>query len=149
PVKEAIADEYVKQISKELAQETFSSLQRLPDTRSRLLAALNNAYGWVKFNPEITRIVLAYRFKYIYRAGEEPEKTGTQQVLAEILRAGQQAGEIKPDISVELMATYLDMLRGVMAWEWVNDTESFELSDRIAHLVDMVLYGISTSKESR
>jgi len=31
----------------------------------------------------------------------------------------------------------------------VNDTESFELSDRIAHLVDMVLYGISTSKESR
>jgi len=148
PVKEAIAGEYVKQISKELAQETFSSLQRLPDTRSRLLAALNNAYGWVKFNPEITRIVLAYRFKYIYQAGAEAEKTGTQQVLAEILRAGQQAGEIKSDISVELMATYLDMLRGVMAWEWVNDTESFELSDRIARLVDMVLYGISTSKES-
>jgi len=148
PVKEAIADEYVKQISKGLAQETFSSLQRLPDTRSRLLAALNNAYGWVKFNPEITQTVLAYRFKYIYRAGEEPEKTGTQRVLTEILRAGQQAGEIKSDISVELMATYLDMLRGVMAWEWVNDTESFELSDRIARLVDMVLYGISTSKES-
>jgi len=147
PVKEAIADEYVRGISRELAQETFESLQDLPDTRARLLAALNNAYAWVEMNSEITRTVMLYRFEHNYQAGEKPEKTGTQAVMAEIIRQGQQAGEIKRDISVELMVMYIDLLRGTMAWEWVNDTSGYELRDKIAKLVDMVLYGISTGRK--
>lgn len=39
PVKEAIVDEYVRDISRGLAQEAQEILQNLPDTRSRLLAA--------------------------------------------------------------------------------------------------------------
>jgi len=147
PVKEAIADEYVRGISRELAQETFESLQDLPDTRARLLAALNNAYAWVEMNSEITRTVMLYRFEHNYQAGEKPEKTGTQAVMAEIIRQGQQAGENKRDISVELMVMYIDLLRGTMAWEWVNDTSGYELRDKIAKLVDMVLYGISTGRK--
>jgi AcrR family transcriptional regulator len=146
PVKEAIADEYVQNISKELAQVNLENLQKLPDTRSRLLAALNNTYGWVEMNPEITRTVLLYRFKNVYQVGKNPEETGTQAVMAEIIRQGQQAGEIKPDIPEEQMVMYIDLLRGTMAWEWVNDTSGFKLSDKIIQLVDIVLYGISTSE---
>jgi len=145
PVKEAIADEYVQNISKGLAHVNLENLQKLPDTRSRLLAALNNTYGWVEMNPEITRTVLLYRFKNIYQAGKKPEKTGTQAVMAAIIRQGQQAGEIKADIPEEQMVMYIDLLRGTMAWEWVNDTSGFKLSDKIAQLVEMVLYGISTN----
>ena len=143
PVKEAIADEYIREISKEFVQETIDSLRNLPDTRSRLLSVLNNRYKWVEINSEITKIVLCYRFKNIYQAGKKPEETGTQALMAEIIRQGQQAGEIKPDISVELMVMYIDLLRGTMAWEWVNDPAKFELREKIAILVDMVLYGIS------
>jgi len=144
PVKEAIADEYVQNVSRKLAHANLENLQKLPDTRSRLLSALNNAYGWVEMNPEITRTVLLYRFKNIYQAGGKPEETGTQAVITKIICQGQQAGEIKPDISAELMVMYIDLLRGTMAWEWVNDTSGFKLGDKIAQMVDMVLYGIST-----
>jgi AcrR family transcriptional regulator len=145
PFKEAIADEYVQNISKELAHANLENLPKLPDTRSRLLAVLNNTYGWVEMNPEITRTVLLYRFKNIYQAGNQPEETGTQAVIAEIIRQGQQNGEIKPDISAEMMVMYIDLLRGTMAWEWVHDTSGLKLSDKIVQLVDMVLYGISIS----
>ena len=57
PEKEAIANEYVKDISNGLAQEALVKLQNLPDTRSRLLSALHNAYGWVEINAELTGIV--------------------------------------------------------------------------------------------
>jgi len=148
PVKEALADEYVREISKGFVQENLESLNNFSDTRSRLLSALNSRYSWVKINPEITKIVLFYRFKNMYQAGKKPEETGTQAVMAEIIRQGQLANEIKPDISVEMMVMYIDLLRGAMAWEWVNDTEKFALHDKIATLVDMVLYGISTDSNS-
>lgn len=147
-VKEAIADEYVRNVSKGLAQANLENLRKLPDTRSRLLTALNNAYGWVEMNPEITRTVLLYRFKNIYQVGNKPEETGTQAVMAEIIRQGQQTGEIKPDISEEQIVMYIDLLRGTMAWEWVNDTSGFILSEKIVQLVDMVLYGISAGSKN-
>jgi AcrR family transcriptional regulator len=142
PVKEAIADEYIREISKEHLSESLEALRDLPDTRSRLLKVLNDRYKWVEQNTEITKVVLCYRFNNIYQAGKKPEETGTQAIMAEIIRQGQQAGEIKPDISVDLMVMYIDLLRGTMAWEWVNDPAKFELSEKIAILVDMVLYGI-------
>lgn len=144
PVKEAIADEYVRDVSRGLAEKTFETLGRLPDTRTRLLEALNNAYGWVEVNPEITGVVLAYRFKTSYQAGKKLEPTGTETVMAEIIRRGQQSGEIEPGISAELMVLYLDMLRGTMVMEWLKNPSGVKLGDRIAQLVDMVLYGIST-----
>jgi len=147
PVKEAIADEYVKGISNHLAQEASSKLQNLPDTRSRLLSALNNAYGWVEINPELTGIVLAYRFKTTYQvSGNELEERGTHKIIAEIIRQGQEAGEIRSDVQLKLLVRYIDLLRGTIVWEWLQDTSSFELREEISRMVDIVLHGISTGK---
>lgn len=145
PVKEAIADEYVKGISNHLAQEVLVKLQNLPDTRSRLLSALNNAYGWVEINPELTGIVLAYRFKTTYQvSGIELEERGTHRIIAEIIRQGQEAGEIRYDVQLKLLVGYIDLLRGTIVWEWLQDTSSFELREEISRMVDIVLNGIST-----
>lgn len=147
PVKEAIADEYLRGISNDLAEEILAKLQTLPDTRSRLLSALNNAYGWVEINPELTGIVLAYRFKTTYQdSGNELEERGTQKIIAEIIRQGQEAGEIRPDVRWKLLVTYIDLLRGTIVWEWLQDASGFELREEISKMVDIVLDGISTSK---
>lgn len=145
PVKEAIADEYLRGISNDLAEEILAKLQTLPDARSRLLSALNNAYGWVEVNPELTGIVLAYRFKTTYQdSGNELEERGTQRIIAEIIRQGQEAGEIRSDVRWKLLVTYIDLLRGTIVWEWLQDTSSFELREEISKMVDIVLDGIST-----
>ncbi|MGE5398452.1 MAG: TetR/AcrR family transcriptional regulator, partial [Chitinophagales bacterium] len=91
PVKEAIADVYLRDISMGLARENLESLQKLPDTKSRLLAALKHTYGWVENNPELTGVVLGYRMKVSCETPVDQQvKTGTQSVLENILTQGQQ-----------------------------------------------------------
>ena len=142
PVKEAIADEYVRVVSKGLAQKNLDTLQNLPDTRSRLLAYLDKAYEWVEINPEITGICLGYRFKNMFQcSGDNGGETGTQSIMAEIIRQGQQSGEIRGDISVKLLVAQLDILRGVVVLDWLKDVSIFELRQEMAKIVDLFLQG--------
>lgn len=142
PVKEAIVDEYVKGISQGLAQETFDTMQKLPDTRSRLLAALDKAYVWVEMNPEIAGICLGYRLKNMFYGSEDScGETGTQSIMAEIIRQGQQVGEIRCDVSVKLIVEGINIFRGAIVMNWLKNPSSFELRKEIAKMVDLILYG--------
>jgi AcrR family transcriptional regulator len=142
PVKEAIVDEYVKGISQGLAQETFDTMQNLPDTRSRLLAALDKAYAWVEINPEITGICLGYRLKNMFLGHEDScGETATQSIMAKIIRQGQQVGEIRRDVSVKLMVEGMNIFRGAIVLNWLKDPSSFELRKEMAKMVDLILYG--------
>lgn len=142
PVKEAIVEEYVRGISAGLAQKTLGLLGNLPDTRSRLLAALDNAYEWVEINPELTGICLGYRLKNISQgSGYSDSDTGTQSTMVKIIELGQQLGEIRRDISVKLLAAQIDILRGVVVMDWLKDSSRFELRQEMAKVVDLFLYG--------
>lgn len=147
PVKEAIADSYLRDISNGLAQESFESLQRLPDTKSRLVAALTATYSWAEKNPELTRVVLGYRMKYDYQKplAERP-KTGTQNIVEAILTQGQENGEIRKDFSVELLMMYVDLLRGSITWGWLHEPDKFDMTEAMEKMVDLVLHGASTDK---
>lgn len=145
PVKEAIVDEYVRGISRRLVQESLETIQNLPDTRSRLLAALKNAYGWVEINPEFTGICLSYRMKNMFQTEKKNIETGTQAILTEIIMQGQQEGEIRRDISEMLLVANIDFLRGAVVLEWLNDTSRFDIHKEMAKLVDLFLYGANQS----
>lgn len=148
PVKEAIVDEYVKVISKELAQETLDNLQNLPDTKTRLIAALDKAYAWVETNPEITGICLGYRLKCMsLGSGDCSGETGTKIIMTEIIRQGQQAGEIRRDVSVELMVNQLNISRCVIVLNWLKDPSRFELRKEMAKIVDLFMDGAIERKE--
>lgn len=142
PVKEAIVEEYVREMSAGLAQRTLGKLDKLPDTRSRLLAALDNAYEWVEINPELTSICLGYRLKNMSK-GESYSKgaTGTQSIMAEIIHKGQLSGEIRRDISVAMLVAQIDILRGVVVNDWLKDSSKFDLRREMAKIVDLFLYG--------
>ncbi len=142
PVKEAIADEYVKVTSKGLAQKTFDNMQNLPDTRTRLLAALDKAYEWVEINPEITGICLGYRMKNMVLGDEDSiAETPTQSIMSAIIRQGQESGEIRRDVSVKLMVQQLNISRSVIVLNWLKDPSRFELRKEIAKIVDLFMYG--------
>jgi AcrR family transcriptional regulator len=142
PVKEAIVDDYIREISKGLAKAAFETLRDLPDTRSRLLAALDKTYQWVEINPELTGICLGYRIKNMCQGSEDGGgETGTESIMAEIIRQGQQNGEIRRDLSVRLLVTQLNILRGVIVLDWLNDSSKFELCQEMAKIVDLFLYG--------
>ena len=140
PVKDAIVDEYVRGISKESNQQILKTLPDFPDTRSRLLNTLDKVYEQVETNPEIVGIVMVYRLRNMnqgagYRGG------GSQSLIAEIIRLGQEAGEIRQDISAKLLVKQIDILRSVVVMDWLNDSSSLELRKEIAKLVDLFLDG--------
>jgi len=140
PVKDAIVDEYVRGISKESNQQILETLPNFPDTRSRLLNTLDKVYEQVENNPEIVGIVMVYRLRNMnqgagYRGG------GSQSLIAEIIRLGQEAGEIRQDIPAKLLVKQIDILRSVVVMDWLNDSSSLELRKEIAKLVDLFLDG--------
>lgn len=142
PVKEAIVEAYVRDQSMDLASTTLKSLDRYPDTASRLQAALDTAYAWVEDNPELTGICLGYRMKNMWCGnGSGSGETGTQGLMADILRRGQQTGEIRTDIPVKLLVMQIDILRGSIVMDWLRDKEKFKLREEIARIVDLFLYG--------
>ncbi len=141
-VKEAIAEAYIREISKGLAQTTLEQLSALPDIRSRLITAITSTYHWAELHPELTRIVMMYRLKNLVRALEnESELTGTQGIILEILRQGQEAGEIRPDIPANMILSFIDCLRSASMWKWLKDDGRRDLCWEISNLVDLVLDG--------
>ncbi|NLI13131.1 MAG: TetR/AcrR family transcriptional regulator [Peptococcaceae bacterium] len=150
PVKEAIVEEYVRGASQGLAQETLKNLHKLPDTRTRLLETLDKAYEWVEINPEIVGICLGYRHKNICRGvGYSDGPTGTQSIMAEIIRLGQEAGEIRRDISIKTLVMQLDILRGAVVMDWLSDKSRFELRKEMAKIVDLFINGAINREGSR
>lgn len=144
PVKEAIVDEYVRGISQELAKDNFEAIRNLPDTRSRLITSLNHAYSWVEGNREFIGICMNYRLRNMFKNQDTQKvETGTQTILKQIINLGQQAGEIRKDVSVELLVTHIDLLRSTMTFEWVKNPSKFEIHEEIAKLVDLFLNGAS------
>lgn len=140
PVKEAIVDDYVRSSSKEFTQQALATLPDFPDTRSRLLNTLDRVYKQVEINQELIGISLGYRFKNMSQ-GAGYESGGTNSLLAEIIKLGQEAGEIRQDISAKLLVKQLDFLRGFIVMEWLNDSSKIELSKEIANMVDLFLEG--------
>lgn len=147
PVKEAIADVYLSQISVGLAEKNSEAVLQLPDTQSQLAAALTNAYGWVEEHPELTRVVLGYRMKKDDQVPmAERNQTGTQSIVEAILTRGQQNGEIRNDFPVELLLMFFDLLRGSLTWWWLKDPSQFDLPRAMENLVDLVLHGAGAKK---
>ena len=142
PFKEAIADEYVWSIAKDTAQETLETLSCLPDTRSRLIAAINNRYEFLELNPEICGIALMYRMKIMLQEPNHKfEPSGTQNLIMDILYTSQEMGEIDSDISIERIFGFIDYMRTVMVLDWLKDNTRVNLREETVRLVDLVLYG--------
>ncbi|HBV88538.1 MAG TPA: TetR/AcrR family transcriptional regulator [Desulfosporosinus sp.] len=146
PVKEAIVDEHVRGLSRGFAEESLKTLQELPDTKSRLLVILDRLYEWVEISPELTGICLGYRLKNAYQ-GEGYKSGGSQSLISEIIRLGQEAGEIRQDIQAELLVKQLDILRGSVVMDWLNDPSKLELRKEMAKLVDLFLNGAKSRNE--
>lgn len=142
PFKEAIADEYVRSISKDTAQETLETLSDLPDTRLRLIAAINNRYDWLELNPELCGIALMYRMKIMLQEPNHKfEPSGTQTLIMDILRTGQEVGEISSDIPIERVFGFIDYMRTVTVLDWLKGSSRVNLREETVRLVDLVLYG--------
>lgn len=142
PLKEAIADAYVRSISEESAGGMLEAIERLPDLRARLIAAINSRYDWLEFNPELSRTVMMYRMKSSLRKDRrQAVPSGSREFIMNILRASRERGEINPELSLERILGFIEYQRTAIVLEWLDDSAGMNLREETVRLVDLVLYG--------
>ncbi|AEG61504.1 TetR/AcrR family transcriptional regulator [Desulforamulus ruminis] len=144
PVKEAILCEYVQRRIKEQGPLALNELKQLPDTRSRLIAALHKTLEWmqVQLNNDIYEKYFIYRMQTIVQSIEDKRRrSGVSHILEQIVELGKETGEIRQDVPTKVLAGYLETISSFTAIGWVTRPECFSIYEAIDMNVDIFLSG--------
>ncbi|TEB11512.1 HTH-type transcriptional repressor KstR2 [Pelotomaculum sp. FP] len=146
PAKEAIICEYVQRIIKEQGPEALSQVMQLPDTRSRLIAALRKSLRWmhIELNKDIYEKYFAYRMQRVVQVLRDWDlslSSGFRDVLAPIIELGKETGEIRRDMDSMALATHLESMHSNIAILWLSHPELFSIDEGIDMIMDLFLNG--------
>lgn len=144
--KEAIICEYVQRIIREQGPEALSRVLQLPDTRSRLIAALRKSLEWlhIESNKDIYEKYFTYRMQKVFQTIRDWDlslSSGFRDVMAPIIELGKEAGEIRQDIDSMSLAAHLETMYTTSAVVWLTHPELVSIDDGIDMIVDLFLNG--------
>jgi AcrR family transcriptional regulator len=144
PVKEAIIDEYIKQIFREHNSERIPKLRDLPDTRSRMAFILSSLMEGVQAQREIFEKYFVYRIqKMISLHPDESMASGLYSLESEIIRLGQESAELRQDLPVEILEDLFEFVFIKVAQQLYLDPDKFNLQEVIDRYLDLFMDGAS------
>lgn len=110
PAKEAIIRDYVLRVSEEAGPQLVGILEGLSDTRSRIITLLGTTMEWLETNlgEDLLKRLIVYNMGSLFDALKI--RTCFAEILEQIIRMGQEAGEIRRDIPTEEMSNHLDWI---------------------------------------
>jgi AcrR family transcriptional regulator len=142
PVKEAIISAYMQRRVREFEPEFHRLLRDLPDTRARLIAMADLTSESARKHRDILLIYYFYRFKTLQEAIKDPsQRSGLEDILASIIRTGQEAGEIRKDMSSEVLARHLEFIQLLTIIGWLLDPANCPLPEGLYKAHDLFLNG--------
>ena len=121
----------------------------LPDTRTRLTAVLLKQWDVARteFSLEILRVFFAYQLRIVPQSFNDLKlRSGFSGILSDIIRFGQESGEIKKDLQIESVAGILDWIQLSTLIHWTVDPDKFPITERLNLSVDLLLDGIQTKR---
>lgn len=142
PVKEAIIDQYIKEAFKASSGERIRGLQELPDTRSRMTALFTQLIEGVQRGQEFFEKYLVYRMRNMVSFDQDDSmKSGFYLLALEIIRLGQEAGEIRRDLPLYTLEDQLEMAFVAVVKQLYLEPEKFNPRQSIEGCVDLFLHG--------
>lgn len=142
PVKEAIVAGYWKVSVSQKNDLIPQLLASISDTKGRLLAVFLSAAATFKSEPEFAHIQFKYQFQ---KMGEQPlngeARSGFEGFLENLLKQGQEQGDIREDIPVSDMASHLLLLFTSACLFWFADPDIFSLEKRLNQTIDIFIEG--------
>lgn len=142
PVKEAIATAFIQDLTKSRTDRVDAMILQNPDTRTRLSAYLATTTQWVQAHEDIYRAYVSYRLQHLLQViNDQAMRSGFEAILAMIIQAGQEQGEIRTDIPLEILARNLEMMLLLPHVSWLADPDSFPLEPQIAVTMEIFLNG--------
>jgi len=145
PEKEAIIYEHIQSIIREQTPAMLEYLNELPDTRSRLIAALQKSMEWmyIDLSNDLFERHFVYKMSQAVQAIKHLDPSagvGFSTILAHILKLGVESGEIKPDAGIVIGG--LELSHFFSALLWVNHPELVSINESIERNVDFFLNGV-------
>ncbi|HWP96144.1 MAG TPA: TetR/AcrR family transcriptional regulator [Syntrophomonadaceae bacterium] len=144
--KEAIIYEHIQSVIREQTPAMLEYLDKLPDTRTRLIAALQKTMEWmhIDLNNDLFERHFIYKISQMMRAFKHLDmnaSTGFSTVMGHILKLGLESGEIRPDMSFGAIGG-LEFSHFLSALLWVNHPELISINESIEQNVDCFLNGV-------
>lgn len=152
PIKEDIIVEHLNRFVWKRVPEIDQLIQENPDTRSRMVVVLNRLIEWTKvlMTKEIFRIYISYLMQKMLTAShDEIYKSGAQDFICKIIKLGQESGEIRRDLSIEILVIQADNIRVSAGMMFLMDPEGFKAQDYISQNVELFLCGADMSDKKR
>jgi len=150
PVKEAIICEYIERLSVTLNAERIERIRRLPDTRTRMKVALMELMTGVREHQDIFEKYFVYRVQQMIslRRDESHEK-GLRQLESEIIRMGQESGEIRTDIPLAILEALFEFVFIEVAQQFYQGPATFQAGEVIDRFVELFLHGAASQPKER
>lgn len=146
PVKESIISAAWQDNVKDLKLHILEMIQLLPDTASRIQKTFTKAAAELfKSKQDIYKIYLNYWLSNLNNpALYQQLRSGFEDIFIMIIKLGQQAGDIRKDISVELLARQLEINFLSACISWLNEPKLFPLEKTLMQTVALFVEGAGT-----
>lgn len=143
PVKESIISDYWQNNIKEFKFQILEMIQLLPDSKSRIQKTFTKAAAELfKSKEDIYKIYLSYWLRNLNNpSANERLRSGFEDIFSMIIKLGQHAGDIRKDMSVDLLVKYLEVLFLTVCLNWLSDPKLFPLEATLAQTVSLFIEG--------
>lgn len=146
PVKEAIIDEYIKRSFRGQNAEKILALQKLPDTRERMISIFGKLMEGVQAQKDIFEKYIYYRMRLMLSfKQEESEKSGFYLLATEIIELGQKNGEIRTDLPFYILLDQFEFAFMGIVKQFYLEPEKFKIGEAVERCVDLCINGVKCS----
>jgi AcrR family transcriptional regulator len=142
PVKEAILVSYWQHRSEDALKKAPTFFKRYPNTRARLKAYLRMGLAEAMESHELFSAYFAYRMQNL----NNPEfsrtlSSGFNRLLNQILTSGVERGELRPDVSISVLAAQFELSTAMLFVNWMREPQTVNVNKSATMIVDMYLDG--------
>lgn len=142
PVKEAILAEFVGRSTKDLNHELAQRLKEMPDTRTRLIHIFTRLMEMALKQQDIFQAYFAYRMYNKFQAPvDQSIKSGGHEFLEEVVKLGQQSGELRTDLPAASFLNHLELVLAAIITDRIRCKDDSQLHNSIEENVDIFLDG--------
>ena len=142
PVKEAILSEFMAQAFRQRNPERLLRLRQLPGTRDRLTLVLSELIAGIQSEKEIFERYLVYQVRNMVSLRRDARvPSGFDQLPVEIIRLGQEGGELRRDMPFDLLVALFEFAFVEVAQQFYTYPETFNAPEIIARCVDLFING--------
>jgi len=142
PVKEAIIARFMQNAFSSRHAERIARLYTLPDTRSRMVATFSELIKGIASQKTLFEKYLTYRTRNIISlTPEDEEKSGLSLLGHEIIRLGQESGEIRTDLPPVILGDLFEFAIIEVIKQFYQQPDMPHLDTVIDQCVDFFLNG--------